>query len=156
MCLWRNESHRTQGQEEKYNPGDEKARRMPMLMLLSISKWAEEISWQAHSSHYRVVWFPTRVSPVVRRGLRAALPHKALSHHDTPTAVINWLANRSTSASKLSTASHNKSMRNPACFNSNHFRFIISNNTVHLQKMQSRLPTAEALGGKKDDLAITS
>lgn len=58
-------------------------------------------------------------------------------------------------ALKLSTPSHNKSMRNPACFKSNCFWFIINNNNVHLQKMQSRLLTAETLGKKKDDLAIT-
>lgn len=52
-------------------------------------------------------------------------------------------------ALKLSKVSHNKSMRNPACFKSTWFWFIINNNNVHLQKMQSRLLMAEALGKKK-------
>lgn len=148
MHLWRNESQRTQGQDQKYNPGDERARRKPVLMLLSISEWAEELSRQARSSHYRGVWFPTRVSPAVRTGLRFLTKLQAITTH-RQTTMINFFADRSTSALKLSTASHNKSMRNAACFNSNRFWFIISNNTVHLQKMQSRLPTVEALGGKK-------
>ena len=161
MYLWRSESHRTtQRQDQKYSPGDERERTKPVLMLLSVSEWAEELSWQACSSHCRGVWFPLKVSPVGRTGLRAALRsgrHKASNCHERETDSNGKfsLLTEAHAALKLSTASHNKSTRNPACFKPNHFWFIINNNNVHLQKMQSRLLMAEALGKKKDDPAIT-
>lgn len=65
------------------------------------------------------------------------------------SATANSLLTEAHTALKLSTASHNKSMKNPACFKSNSFWFIINNNNVHLQKMQSRFLTVEALGKRK-------
>lgn len=100
----------------------------------------------------RGVWFPLKMSPVVRTGLRTALPKSSQSftpswERDSQQQQISLLTEAPT-ALKLSISSRNKSMRHPACSKSNWFWFIINNNNVHLQKMQSRFFTAEALGKK--------
>lgn len=98
------------------------------------------------------VWFPLKVSPVVRTGLRAVLCpnlHKASHYHERETVSNSKFLCSQKHTQLWSSLLQVITKAWEIQLKSNCFWFIINKNNVQLQKMQSRLLTAEALGKKR-------